>query len=543
MQKLRRITTGPTRSVTRPSMQRFIRPACIILIAAAFAVDLVTPQLFVAAILLNAPIALSSLAFDRRFTQALIVVALVANAIAGYANGVSAGYRWDALAIGDRIISGLSFLLGGVLSIASQSAAKRAGELEEREDRAQRERVVSRAIEAVRASMNTELIERAIAREACPAFGAAKAWMFAFDPSAASPTVFRAQAGSFEVEVPAQRPAGEILSLLERMSSRRDPLHITAVDAFSRLVLDTLGVRAAIAATIADQDTVFGVLIAGRDGPFDRLVDDALRQYAQQSAISLTRAALFAQLATRNEELAKANAALTERSEVIRDIVLALSHDLRTPLAASGMTMRQALSGAFGQLPPQYTEILQRTIASNEELQRLAETLLLVARYESGERSQRREPLDVVATARDVVAELEPLARDKGIAISVDGEDGTTVLGDPPELRRAVVNLVANAIRFTPSGGAVVVRAGARNGRVTLDVEDNGYGVPEPQRAHLFERLQDAQGRAGAGSGLGLYIVKLIAESHGGEVRYRAAIAHGSVFSLILPRAVDGTTP
>jgi signal transduction histidine kinase len=519
-------------------MERYIRPACIVLIAAAFAVDLVTPQLFVAAILLNAPIALSSLALDRRFTQVLIVVALVANAIAGYANGVMAGYRWDALAIGDRIISGLSFLLVGVLSIASQSAAKRAGELEEREDRARRERVVSRAIEAVRASMNTELIERAIAREACAAFDAGSAWMFAFAPSATLPTTYRAQAEHFEVEVLSERPAGEILSLLERMSARRDPLHIDAEDAFSRLVLDTLGIRAAIAVTIVDQDTVFGVLIAGRNGrPFDRSVDEVLRLYAQQSAISLTRATLFAQLGARNDELARANAALTERSEVIRDIVLALSHDLRTPLAASGMTMRQALSGAFGPLPPQYTEILRRTIASNDELQRLAETLLLVARYESGDRSQRREPVDVLMSAKGVVAELEPLWRDKGIAVSVDGDGTSTVLADPLELRRALVNLIANAIRFTPAGGAVAIRANERNGRATIDVEDNGYGVPERERGRLFERLQDVDARAGAGSGLGLYIVKLIAESHGGEVRYRPGAEGGSVFSLVLPVA------
>ena len=411
-------------------MQRYIRPACIALIAAAFAVDLVTPQLFVAAILLNAPIALSSLALDRRFTQALIIVALVANAIAGYANGVTAGYHWDALAIGDRIISGLSFLLVGVLSIASQSAAKRAGELEEREARAHRERIVSRAIDAVRVSMNTELIERAVAREACAAFDAGRAWMFAFAPSATLPTTYRAQAGNFEVDVLSERPAGEILSLLERMSTRRDPVHVTGDDAFSRLVLDTLGIRAAVGATIVDQETVFGVLIAGRDvRAFDRSVDDVLRQYAQQSAISLTRAALFAQLGARNDELARANAALTERSEVIRDIVLALSHDLRTPLAASGMTMRQALNGAFGPLPPQYAEILRRSIGANEELQRLAETLLLVARYESGDRSQRREPVDVTASAREVVAELEPLWRDKNIRVSVGAEGAADGVG------------------------------------------------------------------------------------------------------------------
>jgi signal transduction histidine kinase len=503
---------------------------------AAFAIDLVTPQLFITAILLNVPIALSSLALDRRFTEGLIVAAVLADALAGYANGVTAGYHWDSIAIGDRILAGMSFLLVGGLSIATQSSAKRAGELAARQDRIALERTVSRAVEVIGASVNAELIYRAVAREACAAFPADRAWVFAFDPSPTSPTTYVARGGFDDVEVASARPSGEVLSLLERMTRERTPLEVTRSDAIGRLLLDTLGVEDAVAATIADRDTVFGVLVIGRvEAPFDPPVDDMLSLFVQQSAVALAQAALFVQLAARNEELARANAALIERSDVIRDIVYALSHDLRTPLTAAGMTMRQALAGAFGVLPPAYAEILRRTVAANDELQRLAETLLLVSRYESGDRSTRREPVDVTRLAADVVAELEPLWREKGVGVTTVADAPVAVAADPGELRRALVNLIANAVAFTPSGGAVAVRARASTDRAVVDVEDTGYGVPESERGQLFERVRSVPSRLGSGSGLGLFVVRLIAESHGGTVRYAPNHGGGSVFTLELP--------
>ena len=99
----------------------------MVLLLAAFGIDVATPQLFVVAILFNGPIALSSLALDSRFTRVLILAAIVLNGIACYANGVHDGYRWEAIAIGDRLIAALSFLLVGGLSIATQASAARAG--------------------------------------------------------------------------------------------------------------------------------------------------------------------------------------------------------------------------------------------------------------------------------------------------------------------------------------------------------------------------------------------------------------------------------
>ena len=516
--------------------ERWIRPACVLLLVVAWTVDLLTPQLFVVAILLNAPIALSSLALDSRFTQRLVIAALLANASAGYVNGVADRYHWDAIAVGDRIIAGFSFLLVGGLSVATQRSAARAGDLAARQDRVTRERRVSRAVEIVRSSVNPELIERAIVREAPAALDVATARLYVLRPSIDEPITY-ASSTSGDVELVTQRPPAAILSFLHRVAERRErSALIASTDALGRLLLDTLAAPYAIAATLVEHESVFGVLVLTRaDEPFEPHFDEGLHYYADQAAIALAQATLFVQLAERND-------ALRERGDVIRDIVYALSHDLRTPLGAARMTMRQALEGAYGELPVAYREILERTIASNEELERLAETLLLVSRYESGEHGVRREFTELGPLVRDVVSELEPLWRAKHLAVTVAadprGAGSPATLGDARELRRALLNLVANAITFTPAHRSidVTLRADERYARVT--VADDGYGVPQSEREQLFARVRATPSRHGAGSGLGLYLVRRIAESHGGTIVYAARASGGSSFELVLPAAL-----
>src|SRR5450755_2858837 len=154
---------------------RLVRPAlvpavCIIAMVAAFVIDLLTPQLFVTAILLDAPIVLSSLTRSSRFTNLLVAAALVLNLVAGYFNGVSEHYHWDPLGIGDRVLAALSIVFVGYLSTAVQQAAQRAGRLQAQQARAQREAQLAAAIERVRSSLSLDLVLRAIARETTTLF-------------------------------------------------------------------------------------------------------------------------------------------------------------------------------------------------------------------------------------------------------------------------------------------------------------------------------------------------------------------------------------
>jgi signal transduction histidine kinase len=208
---------------------------------------------------------------------------------------------------------------------------------------------------------------------------------------------------------------------------------------------------------------------------------------------------------------------------------------LRTPLAALGMTMRQARGGAYGQLPPAYTEILDRSITATDDVARLAETLLLVARFESGDRRPERGSVDLVELARQIAGELEALAQAYGVNVSVEAQAALFTIGDRDDLRRAITNLVANALQHGVAGGTVTIALWRDAQGARLSVTDDGYGVTPEARPQLFHRFARGNGRRGGGSGLGLYIVRRVAQETGGNVEYAPREPRGSTFTLTLP--------
>jgi signal transduction histidine kinase len=511
---------------------------CAVLLVAAFVFDMMTPQALVAAILLTIPIALSSLLLDRKITGSFVAAALVADAVAGYYNGLNEGHQWSSIAIANRVLAAFSIVLVGVLGAVAQAAAQRSGQLMAERRQADREQALRRAMETIRSSLNVELVARSIVREAVEALGVDGARLYTIERHTLGATTFTWEKGAEDVTVSNERPSAELLSLMQRCLSERRPHPIEESDALGRFALATLDAVRAVCVPLENAQITFGVLvlIAKSGAVLAPGAEPWVTIFGEQATVAAAQATLFVELADRNAELQQANVALRRRTEVIRDLVYALSHDLRTPLSAAAMTMQQALDGVYGPLPESYREILRRTLASNEELRRLAETLLLVARYESGERSTVREPVDLSAIARGVVSELEPLWQSKHIVCSVDAPQGVFVSGDSGELRRVAMNLVVNAINWTPDGGHVWVGAGRTEDRAELRVEDDGYGVPADMRDQLFRRFGPGdRARQGAGSGLGLYIVSLIAQSHDGGVRYDERPGGGSTFTVDLP--------
>lgn len=507
---------------------------CYALLVCAWIADLFTPQLLIAAILYNGPIALSSLALNRRLTWGLVVAAQIANVVAGYVNGMQSGGQWNGIAVGDRVLAALSFVLVGSLSIATQQNAREAGESSLRARQVERERALRESIDSVRASLNVELVLRALVREATQLFSAARGTIVLrsrFD----TPRVLSFSRGAAEVSDERASLATEIATLVER--ARADGIvTVRADDPLGRLTLAALDAReaAAVALRVEEPENPVLVLTAG-SSPFDADALETLRRFAEQAAVALAQAQLFGRLGAQHDEILRQRDEIARRGTIIRDIVYALAHDLRTPLAAADVTMKQALAGAYGELPERYRDVLATALASNDEERRLLETLLLVARYESGEESNVREVVDCNALAQRVAAEIAPVAQARGVTLDAQtASEPLHTLGDSSELRRAVANLAANAIAATPAGGHVTIESSSLNGHALLRVRDDGYGVPENRRASLFERFA-ARG-PGGGSGLGLYIVRRIAEKHGGSVSYAPRSPKGSDFTLTLAR-------
>jgi signal transduction histidine kinase len=509
---------------------------CYGLLVVAWIIDLFTPQLFIAAILFNGPIALSSLALQSRLTTSLVIAAEVANAAAGYYNGVVAGHHWNGIAIGDRLLLAASYVLVGYLSVKTQEYAREAGVSAGRMAQVEIEKALRIAIGRVRETLNVELVQRAITRESVALLGASKATLIVRDAPFTAPLIFVYAQGDRDVAVERHPLSTEIASLAARAGDADDVVFVTANDALGRLTLDALGAAEALVTSIRATGAAEYVLIESANVG-EAFVADApttLRAFSQQAGMALEQAHLFTRLGQQNDEIARQKDELGDRGDVIRDIVYALAHDLRTPLSAAHVTMKQALSGAYGELPESYLTILRTALAANDDQRRIVETLLLVARYEAGEESTLRERIDCEELASRIVAELRPVAEIKGVEISTDFQTRSLeTMGDPHEIRRAITNLIANAIDATPSGGHVIVR-GYRTGQsLAIAVEDDGYGVPEGRREGLFQRFGGS--RAGAGTGLGLYIVRRIAEKHGGSVSYAARAPRGSTFTMSLP--------
>jgi signal transduction histidine kinase len=233
---------------------------------------------------------------------------------------------------------------------------------------------------------------------------------------------------------------------------------------------------------------------------------------------------------TRGDELADQMAAQRRR-------MAELAHELRTPLThiiGFADVMRQRL---FGPMVDKYGEYVELIHTSGENLLALSNRLLDLSRLEVGKYELQREEFDIAYIAEEVVRLSTESAHQRNIELTLEPiELPLKVNADVSAMRQILVNLVANAIKFTPTGGAVRVRAYAHEGRLRLEVQDNGPGIPPAERARLgsaFER--GASGAAAEGYGLGLSLVRAFAELHDGALSFHEAPGGGALVRVEAP--------
>jgi signal transduction histidine kinase len=511
---------------------------CYLLFVGVWALDLVTPQLFIASVLFNAPIAMSSIALDRGLTIRLTVFAEIANVISGYVNAAQAGYHTSFIAVGDRALLAASFLLVAYMATKTQELAQRAGMVRAREEQAHRERRLRFAAERVHASLSAPLVVNAIASEGLQLTGAT-AGIFVFGSELGGESTLATLDPERRVRISRGTLSPEVSSLFAALQGAT-ALEQSGRDLVASYALQNLGFSYGLAGEIDLEREHIRALLLRQAPAWD--ADDArtLQRFFENAASALVQARLFASNVEQTERIAEQNRVLVERGAVIRDLVYALAHDLRTPLAAADVTLRQAKTGAYGALPERYEDVIETSLESNAEMRRIVESLLMIARYESEDWSRVRDRFNLGSTIEAVYRELQPTALAKGVALEVAPLEGEyAVLGDESEIHRACINLVANAIAATPAGGFVRMRVTRDDDANQVTIEDNGYGVPEEERGALFQRFGAGKRRRGSGTGLGLYVVRLIAERHGGSVSYESANHRGSRFILRLPRAEE----
>jgi signal transduction histidine kinase len=213
------------------------------------------------------------------------------------------------------------------------------------------------------------------------------------------------------------------------------------------------------------------------------------------------------------------------------------SHELRTPLFSLGGFLE--LLDDEGLDPETRRDFLAEMRGQIDRLTRLATDLLDLSRLDAGQLEVERRTVDLLAAARVVCEEFRAVAESGGRSLRVEGDGPAAALADEQRVHQIGRILVENALRHTPEGTHVELRAGEQDGRAFLAVHDDGRGVPEEEREHLFGRFYRAPGGKASGSGLGLAIASELALRMDGEIEVRSEPGD-TVFTLLLPRSSAG---
>jgi heavy metal sensor kinase len=218
------------------------------------------------------------------------------------------------------------------------------------------------------------------------------------------------------------------------------------------------------------------------------------------------------------------------------------SHELRTPLTVLQGGL-EAIAQKEHSLPADVRDTIGSALEETERLAKIVESLLAISRLETGEARVQPGRLDFAELVCTTADQMRLLAEEKHISLSCDGTEPVQVEADPARLKQVVVNLLDNAIKYTPEGGSVIITVNSQDGRAVLEMEDTGLGISASDPPHIFERFyraDKARSRQMGGAGLGLSIVRSICTAHGGQVTVTSTEGSGSRFRIELPLALNG---
>lgn len=296
-----------------------------------------------------------------------------------------------------------------------------------------------------------------------------------------------------------------------------------------------------IAPFILMLSTLIGYALVGSTlKPVDHLVDEVEaitdgRSLHRRLAQPATQDELGRLATTLNQMLAR-----LERSfMMLRRFTADASHELKTPLTVLRSGLERAIT--HPRLPPDMLEVLEETLVESNRMAELVDSLLTLARVDEGRAPLHLDDVDL----REILAEVAETASILGehATVEVDvgvPEEPVVLRGDRGRLRQLLMNLLTNAIKYTPAGGTVWIGSATPDGQVVVTVRDTGIGIAPGDLPHVFDRFwraDAARSRTGErpGAGLGLAICKWIAEAHGGNISVQSRPGRGTVFTVTLP--------
>jgi signal transduction histidine kinase len=296
------------------------------------------------------------------------------------------------------------------------------------------------------------------------------------------------------------------------------------------------GWRSMLAVPLVREDRILGTLVVRRRAPggFPQRTIELMETFASQSALAIQNARLF-------QELARKSAELEVASRHKSEFLASMSHELRTPLNAVIGFSDVLLDRLFGDLNPKQEEYIEDIRESGRHLLELLNDILDLSKVEAGKMQLELATTSLREALEHGVAMVSERATRESMSLHLAvADDVDVVVADPLRLKQVILNLLTNAVKFTPSGGRVEARAERVGDEIRVSVEDSGIGIAQSDYERIFEAFQQGRRDVSAsaeGTGLGLTLSKRIVELHGGRLWVDSRVGHGSKFTFSIPDA------
>jgi signal transduction histidine kinase len=324
---------------------------------------------------------------------------------------------------------------------------------------------------------------------------------------------------------------------------------------YEDLLLDLFKAESFLAVPIVVKNEAVGFMLMGNASAYTKITEgdaELLSILASQIGTAIENTKLYTELFNshrdlerrvkeRTQELAKLNEELKRLNKMKSDFVSSVSHELRIPLTSIKGYASILMAGKLGEVSPAQKERLEKIDKHSNSLAHLVNNLLDIARIESGKVQMVIKEMAIKEVIDPVMDIIMPQAKEKNISIKINIKTKSDkIMADQSQLERVFLNLIGNAVKFTPEKGKITVSCQDIEDAIEFNIEDTGIGIPLKDKEKVFEeffRADNALDQKVKGTGLGLSLAKKIVEAHKGKIWVESELGKGTKFSFTLPKS------